>query len=121
MKKFITFNEPIKNIVRDVNVTTVVVTKVPIKPFDLECVTQIFALDNPDIYARFDFNYKEQSGIISLLNPPPVELQGLVHGETLQANSNELIVRAESDTTIYYCVSTEYQIFHALEDYKKEV
>lgn len=121
MKKFITFTEPVKAIINDTNVTKVVLTKVPVKPFDLECVTQIFALDNPDVYARHDYNYKEQTGIISLLNPPPVELEGLVRGETLQAKSDEIIIRAESETTIYYCVTTEYQVFHALEDFKKSL
>ena len=60
-------------------------------------------------------------GIISLLNPPPVELEGLVRGETLQAKSDEIIVRAESETTIYYSITTEYQVFHALEDFKKSI
>lgn len=121
MKKYITFNESIKTIISDVEVENATLTKIPASAFDLECVCQIFSLDNPDIFARWDYNYKTQDGIISLLNPPPIELEGLVKGETLQAKSGELIVRAESKTTIYYTISTEIAIYNAVEDLKKKL
>jgi len=121
MKKFITFTESIKKIVSDVNVHNATITKVPVSSFDLECVCQIFALDNPDIFARWDYNYKLEEGLISLLNPPPIELEGLVKGETLQAKSNQLIVKAESKTTIYYCISSEIAIHNAFEELKNKL
>lgn len=121
MKKYITFNESIRTIISDVEVEKATITKVPTSAFDLECVCQIFSIDNPDIFARWDYNYKLQEGILSLLNPPPIELEGLVKGETLQATSNQIIVKAESKTTIYYCVSSEIAIHNAVKELKDKL
>jgi hypothetical protein len=118
INKFVTFNNDISEIVNDMDVERVTLTKIPSEPYALECVATIFGVENPDIYARWDFNYKEEYGIISLLNPPPIDLQGLVHGETLQAKTGEVIVRAETETAIFYTISTEWKIMKAVEDLK---